>query len=49
MTKRQWIELSIPNRRIVLSDIMDTAGNGYENEEWDILPYWLRRHLAHFK
>ena len=49
MNKSQWTMLPLNDRRIVLADIMDTAGNGYESFVWDALPYWLRRHLAHFK
>lgn len=46
MTGRQWNALSVQERELLLGDYPDAAYLPAETA-WDVLPYWLRRCLAH--
>jgi hypothetical protein len=44
---RRWTAMSVDERRVLLANILDAPG--HETLGWDTLPYWLRRHLAHYR
>lgn len=47
MTERQWAALTTAQRAAVLSGLPDAKGID-PDEPWAALPYWLRRHIAHY-
>jgi hypothetical protein len=44
---RRWTAMTVDERRVLLANILDAPG--HEALPWDELPYWLRRHLAHYR
>lgn len=47
MTDREWKSAPIEFRETALGRLPDAAGIDADTP-WDELPYWLRRHIAHF-
>jgi hypothetical protein len=47
MTQNEWTEQPSEFRALVLSTLPDAVGIN-PDEPWATLPYWLRRHIAHF-
>ena len=49
MTKREYIDLPTERKHALLCGIIGALETALQvNYEWDLLPYWLRRHIAHF-
>jgi hypothetical protein len=47
MTEREWTNATSEFRERVFKSIPDALGIA-PDAPWDALPYWLRRHIAHF-